>query len=79
MKAEMPKTKHEVIELLKRRIQESGLSVRQFAIQVMIREDRTVRRWLSGESPTPNVVLGWLMEPYAPPWPTRRRRKGRKV
>jgi len=78
MKAPMPKTHTEIIELLKKRIEESGLSVRQFAIQVLVREDRTVRRWLAGDSPVPNMVVSWLMEPYAPPWPTRRRRKGRR-
>jgi hypothetical protein len=78
MKIQTPKTQQETVELLKRRILESGLSVRQFAIQVMVREDRTVRRWLSGESPVPNMVVDWLVEPYAPPWPTRRRRKRRK-
>lgn len=37
----------------------SGMSVRQFAAQVMARDERTVRRWLAGD-PMPEVVAVWL-------------------
>lgn len=69
MPNEKPKTRHESIALLEKRIEESGLSVRQFALKVMLREDRTIRRWLTGESPIPNLVLDFLTNPWEMPWP----------
>ena len=42
-------------ELLRRAIAASGLSVRKFA-DVLIRDPRTLFRWLSGESPLPKAV-----------------------
>ena len=57
------------IELLKLRIKESGLSAAKFATKVVLREDRTVRRWLSGESPIPKIVLDFLENPWISPWP----------
>lgn len=43
-------------------IARSGLSARAFARHVLTRDERTVRRWLSGESPIPREVLAsrWL-------------------
>ena len=41
-------------------IKHSGLSVSAFARVVVMREPRTVRRWLSGESPIPVVVQAWM-------------------
>jgi hypothetical protein len=69
MARERPKTKEAQIALLKERIAQSGLSVRQFAIMVMIRDDRTVRRWLAGDSPIPNLVMDFLTDPWEVPWP----------
>lgn len=52
--------------LLKKRIRESGLSSRRFAEDVMVRDERTVRRWLEGKT-IPMVVQRWLQAP--PRWP----------
>lgn len=38
-------------------IERSGLSARRWAEQVALRDERTVRRWLAGDSPIPEVVL----------------------
>jgi len=58
-------------ELLVKRIDESGLSQRQFARRVIYRDERTVRRWVSGESPVPAVVHQLLDNPLPAPWPKR--------
>lgn len=50
------------IELLRRAIDRSGLSARAFARDVLWRDERTVRRWLSGDSPIPSVVTERLRE-----------------
>ena len=50
------------IELLERAIERSGLSARAFAKDILWRDERTVRRWLSGESPIPRVVTDRLRE-----------------
>lgn len=63
-------TRAEQIALLERRIEESGLSARRFAVEVLLREERTVRRWLAGDNPIPGVVLDFLEEPHAAPWPS---------
>ncbi len=55
--------------LLRQRIDESGLSIRRFAVEVMLREPRTIWRWLAG-SPIPGVVQDWLREPQVAPWPS---------
>ncbi len=47
-------------DLLARVIASSGLSVRQWAKQVVLREERTVRRWIAGDSPIPQVVVEFL-------------------
>ncbi len=46
-------------DTLRAAIKASGLSARRFAVELMGRNERSVRRWLSGE-PMPAVVLGWL-------------------
>lgn len=69
MARETPKTREAQIDLLKERIEQSGLSVRKFATQVMIRDERTVRRWLAGDSPIPNLVMEFLVDPWEVPWP----------
>jgi uncharacterized protein YyaL (SSP411 family) len=48
--------------LLAEAIERSGMSARQFARETLWREERTVRRWLSGESPVPAVVADRLRE-----------------
>jgi len=54
------------VALLRQRIDESGLSVRDFAHTVVMRDERTVYRWLSSESPMPQPVLEWLERDYRP-------------
>lgn len=44
-------------ELLRRAITASGLSARRFAEDVMVRDERTVRRWIAGDVEIPAVVL----------------------
>jgi len=63
-----PLTRAESVALLRSRIDESGLSARQFAIRVMIREPRTIQRWLAGDSPIPRQVIRWLADPEQHPW-----------
>lgn len=46
--------------LLRSAIEASGLSASAFARQVLLREPRTIRRWLSGESPVPSIVQNHL-------------------
>jgi hypothetical protein len=50
------------IELLKRAIAKSGLSARRFAVEVLTRDERTIRRWLDGDRPIPRVVRRKLLE-----------------
>ncbi len=52
-------------KLLRAAIERSGLSARSFARDVLWRDERTVRRWLSGESPLPAVVADRLREELA--------------
>lgn len=49
-------------ELLQRALDRSGLSARAFARDTLWRDERTLRRWLSGESPIPKVVADRLRE-----------------
>ena len=44
-------------ELLERAIAKTGLSLRSFAEVHMVRDERTVRRWRSGEVPIPDVAV----------------------
>jgi len=57
-----PKTREEAIALLRRAINRSGFSNRQFAEQVLARDERTIRRWLSGKIAIPAAVIRWLLE-----------------
>ena len=36
------------------------LSASAFAREVLVREPRTLRRWLAGDSPIPMVVVQWI-------------------
>jgi hypothetical protein len=47
-------------DLLAAAIKASGLSARKFAELVLVRDERTVRRWLAGDSPIPKVVREML-------------------
>lgn len=47
----------ETVTLLREAIRRSGLSNRKFAEQVMVRDERTVRRWLSGKQTIPETVM----------------------
>ena len=62
-------------KLLRQRVDESGLTVEQFAEFVLLRDKRTAFRWLSGESPVPLTVLNWLTAPWKNPFPGLRARK----
>jgi hypothetical protein len=53
-------------ELLERTIARSGLSARAFARDILWRDERTVRRWLAGDSPVPAVVADRLREEVGP-------------
>lgn len=70
------RTRDEQVALLSRRITESGLTVSAFARNVMLREPRTVHRWLSGDSPIPARVRAWLASPEPAPWPLEVRAAG---
>ena len=64
-------------EMLRRVIEASGMSARGFARDVLLRDERTVRRWLAGDSPIPEPVVAkldeWLlMGRTAPADPTAR-------
>lgn len=47
-------------DLLARVIAASGLSARQWALTVALRDERTIRRWLAGDSPIPQPVTAYL-------------------
>ncbi len=59
---DVPKTRTEEIALLRSTIERSGGSVRSFARDVLIREERTVFRWLKGDIPIPKRVLEFLAD-----------------
>jgi hypothetical protein len=47
-------------EKLRRVIEASGMSARRFAREVLLRDERTVRRWIAGDSPIPEPVVAYL-------------------
>lgn len=49
-------------EMLAKAIEASGLSARRFAAEVLLRDERTIRRWLAEDSPIPATVVKWLRE-----------------
>jgi hypothetical protein len=53
-------TNDERIALLREAIQKSGLSARRYATTVLLRDERTVRRWLAGPDRIPDVVVDFL-------------------
>lgn len=48
--------------LVRMAIRRSGLPARRWAEQVMVRDERTVRRWISGDVDVPDVVLRRIEE-----------------
>ena len=58
------------IAILRVRIEESGLSDRQFAVQVLLRDERTIRRYLAGHVEIPKIVRELIRDPSIAPWPT---------
>lgn len=54
------------VSLLRAAIEASGLSARRFASDVLLRDERTVRRWLAGDSPIPEPVVQFLERRPAP-------------
>jgi hypothetical protein len=46
--------------LLDAAIARSGMSRRQFAVRILARDERTVRRWTAGAAPVPRAVRVWL-------------------
>ncbi len=48
------------VTLLRSAIKRSGLSSRRYAIDVLLRDERTVRRWLKGETSIPPIVRDFL-------------------
>jgi hypothetical protein len=48
-------------QLLEKAIEASGLSARRFAVEVLIRDERTIRRWLAGDAPMPKPVRDYLV------------------
>lgn len=57
------RTRTESIVLLRSAIKRSGLSARKFATEILVRDERTVRRWLAGDAPIPDAVLRFLEQP----------------
>lgn len=55
--------------LLEQRIRESRLAVRVFASDVLLCDERTVRRWLKEEQTVSNVVTEFLEDPRPRAWP----------
>lgn len=46
-------------ELIAAAVEASGLSARRFAVALLARDERTVRRWLAGD-PLPVPARDWL-------------------
>jgi hypothetical protein len=59
------------IALLRVRIEESGLSDRQFAVKCLRRDERTIRRYLAGEVEMPAIIRELIRDPFVAPWPTK--------
>jgi hypothetical protein len=51
-----PEERAEGIAKLRRAIELSGLSDRRFAKEVLVRDERTIRRWLAGDRPISKAV-----------------------
>lgn len=51
---------NDAVAQLRAAIDRSGLSASEYARTILTRDPRTVRRWLSGESPIPQAVCDYL-------------------
>lgn len=51
------RTRAEQVALLRAAIERSGLSSSEYARRVLVRDPRTVRRYLAGDQAMPEVVL----------------------
>lgn len=60
-------------ELIQSAIAESGISARRFAERILSRDERTVRRWSSGEIEIPPLARAWLERWLEIPEPARTR------
>ena len=58
------RTRTEQVALLRTAIKASGLSARRYAVEVLVRDERTIRRWLAGKSPIPQAVLNHLTQQH---------------
>jgi ribosome-binding protein aMBF1 (putative translation factor) len=47
-------------ELIREAIEASGLSARRFAERILARDERTVRRWVAGDTDIPPIARRWL-------------------
>lgn len=56
----MIRTQEEARARLRDAIDQSGLSLREFARVRLVRSYRTVERWLAGTQPIPQAVLDML-------------------
>lgn len=57
----MKTSAHEINrELLSAHVTASGLSIAEFARTVVGRDERTVRRWLTGKTEIPEQAADWL-------------------
>ena len=59
------------IAILRVRIEESGLSDRQFAVKCLKRDERTIRRYLAGHVEMPKIIRDMIRDPFVAPWPTK--------
>lgn len=50
------------VALLRTAIARSGLSARAFAVTVLARDERTIRRWLANDRPMPVPVVRFLTQ-----------------
>ncbi len=48
------------VEIIAAAIKASGLSAKRFAERILSRDERTVRRWQSGEIAIPPLARDWL-------------------
>ncbi len=63
------KTRREARDLLEQRIEESGLKSKSFAIRILKRDPRIIRKWLDLSQHIPQIVLDFLEAPEPAPWP----------
>lgn len=70
--APTPTTPEEARALLEARLKESKMTTTEFAHEVLTRDARVIRRWLSGDAPIPQRVITFLVKPRASRWPPRR-------